>query len=56
MVEQYRQTLNSIQEAIKALDQYAIQLEGGQEDEEELWKDIEKNAGRIEEVMGRYRL
>lgn len=53
MVEQYRQTLNNLQDEIQSLDQLAVQVEDRQ-DEDKMWTDIEEGAGKIISELERY--
>ena len=55
MVEQYRQTLNNVQEEMKSLDQFAAQVAEGK-DEDKVWADVEECAGKIISELERYRL
>lgn len=55
MVEQYRQTLSSLQDEIQSLDQLAIQVTEGK-DEDKVLADIEEGAGKIISELERYTL
>ena len=55
MVEQYRQTLNNLQDEIQSLDQFAVLVAEGK-DEDKVWADIEEGAGKIISELERYKL
>lgn len=55
MVEQYRNTLITLQEEIKTLDRYTAQIADGR-DEDVVWDEIEESSGKIVSELERYTL